>query len=199
MMIRRAIQDEIRAGRVRLAFRRWKRPTVRAGGTLTTAVGVLRIDAVEEVLAGDVTEAEAVAAGVSDRASLMSGLNRPGTLYRIALRWEDEDPRAALAMTTPASDEAAGICERLAAVDARTPDGAWTIVTLRLISAHPRVRAADLAMKTGQPRDRFKTRVRRLKALGLTESCATGYRLSARGHVVLTTMETASQSKNGQD
>lgn len=40
MLIRSRVLTEIAAGRVRLAFRRWRRPTVVAGGTLRTAVGV---------------------------------------------------------------------------------------------------------------------------------------------------------------
>ena len=49
MLIRRNVLESIRAGRIRLAFRRWKRPTVRAGGTLRTAVGVLQIEAVDRL------------------------------------------------------------------------------------------------------------------------------------------------------
>ena len=59
--------------------------------------------------------------------------------------------------------------------------------------------AADLAAQAGQSRDRFKTLVRRLKALGLTESLGTGYRLSPRGQVVLAALEGSAQSKDGQD
>lgn len=42
-----------------------------------------------------------------------------------------------------------------------------------------------MAMETG----RFKAHVRRLKGLGLTESLDIGYRLSARGVVVLERLE----------
>ena len=49
MLFKQATLGDIAAGKVTLAFRRWRRPTVRAGGTLTTPVGVLAIDAVEKV------------------------------------------------------------------------------------------------------------------------------------------------------
>lgn len=49
MLFERETLTAIEEGRVTVAFRRWRRPTVRAGGTLTAAVGVLSIDAVEEV------------------------------------------------------------------------------------------------------------------------------------------------------
>jgi len=199
MLIRRNVLEGIRAGRVRLAFRSWKRPTVRAGGTLKTAVGVLQIEAVDAVDPAAITDADARAAGYPDRAALMAELDRAGTLYRIALRWAGEDPRRALAATAPDVRETEAIRERLNRMDARSPDGPWTVSALRLIAAQPEVPAADLAAQAGQARDPFKTRVRRLKALGLTESLGTGYRLSLRGRVVLAALESTPASKDGQD
>ncbi len=51
-----ALHPSIEDGTVTVAFRRWKRPTVVAGGTLLTPVGLLAIDAVDVVDEGDVTE-----------------------------------------------------------------------------------------------------------------------------------------------
>ncbi len=199
MLIRRSVLEGIRAGRISLAFRRWKRPTVRTGGTLRTAVGVLQIEALDAVDPAAITDADARAAGYPDRAALMAELDRAGTLYRIALRWASEDPRRALAATAPDARETEAIRERLNRMDARSPDGPWTASALRLIAAQPEVPAADLAAQAGQARDPFKTRVRRLKALGLTESLGTGYRLSPRGQVVLAALEGRAHSKDGQD
>ena len=67
---------------------------------------------------------------------------------------------------------------RLARLDAK---GAWTETTLRLIAAHPGVRAGDLAAMVERDRASFKTDVRKLKSLGLTESLEVGYRISPRG------------------
>ena len=39
----------IAAGEITLAFRRWKRPTVKSGGTLATRPGLLAIEAVDPV------------------------------------------------------------------------------------------------------------------------------------------------------
>jgi hypothetical protein len=50
-----------------------------------------------------------------------------------------------------------------------------------MIAEAPGVRAPDLAARVGEEVPRFKRRVRRLKALGLTESLRIGYRLSPRG------------------
>lgn len=49
MLFKAAVLDEIRRGRVTLAFRRWTKPTVRASGTLRTPIGVLGIDDVRKV------------------------------------------------------------------------------------------------------------------------------------------------------
>jgi len=44
----------------------------------------------------------------------------------------------------------------------------------------------DLAAAAGRERRLFKTDVRKLKKLGLTESLEVGYRLSPRGRALLT-------------
>jgi hypothetical protein len=49
------------------------------------------------------------------------------------------------------------------------------------------VRAGDLCRVAGQEILTFKTNVRKLKALGLTESLEVGYRLSPRGTAWLKT------------
>ena len=55
----------------------------------------------------------------------------------------------------------------------------------QLIGDRPAVRAGDLADDLGRERLSFKTDVRKLKALGLTESLTVGYRLSPRGRAFL--------------
>lgn len=56
---------------------------------------------------------------------------------------------------------------------------------LKLIRDHPGTRATELATRVNREVQLFKTDMRKLKALGLTESLQQGYQLSARGHVVL--------------
>ena len=85
--------------------------------------GVLQIEAVDAVDPAAITDADARAAGYPDRAALMAELDRAGTLYRIALRWAGEDPRRALAEAAPDVRETEALRERLARIDARTPDG----------------------------------------------------------------------------
>ena len=73
-------------------------------------------------------------------------------------------------------------------MDARDAAGPWTLTVLRMIGASPGTRAADLAARMNWETPPFKARVRRLKALGLTESLEVGYRLSLRGRSLLDIM-----------
>jgi hypothetical protein len=185
MLFKRPILDRIAAGTVTLAFRRWRRPTVRAGGTLTTPAGVLAIEAVDVVAAGRITEAEARLAGFAGRDDLLAGLGAAEReLYRIAFRLQGEDPRAALRQQDDlAPDEVAALRGRLDRLDRSARHGAWTRAVLRLIGGRPGTRAPELAARFGRDTAAFKTDV--LKALGLTESLEVGYRLSPRGRALL--------------
>jgi len=187
MLFRQADLAAIAAGEVTLAFRRQKRPTVKPGGTLKTAVGVLAIDAVEPVDPDAISAQDARRAGFADpegvRAMLRDG---PGEVYRVALRFAGPDPRVALrADAALAAADRAAIAARLARMDGASRHGQWTDATLRAIGAAPGVRAADLAERFGRERLAFKADVRKLKALGLTESLDVGYRLSPRGRAYL--------------
>jgi hypothetical protein len=175
-------------GSVTLAFRRWRRPSVKAGGRQRTPVGELAIDAVDEVALDDITDDEARRAGYADRAELLGELARraDGTLYRIEFHHAGADPRIALREQAQLSDdEWQRIAARLDRLDRASRHGPWTATVLRLIAERPAVRAADLAESLGREKLPFKTDVRKLKELGLTESLEVGYRISPRGRAVL--------------
>jgi hypothetical protein len=185
MLFRPADLAAIAAGEVTLAFRRWKRPMAKAGGSQRTAVGVIAFDAVERV--DEITPEDARRAGFADPDAVWAMLRkRDGDLYRITLRPAGPDPRVAL-REDAALDAAAraGIAARLARLDKASSHGAWTEATLRAIERAPGVRAGDLAEQLGRERLPFKVDVRKLKALGLTESLPVGYRLSPRGRAFL--------------
>lgn len=188
MLFRVDTLEGIRSGQVTLAVRRWRRPTVRAGGTLTTAVGVLAIESVERVEPSELSEQDARAAGAASLDALLAAdqLRRDGELYRIRFHLEGDDPRIALREQADMSDdELAEVIERLARLDRSSRHGEWTAATMQLIADRPGVRAGDLADSVGREMQPFKADVRKLKALGLTESLEVGYRLSPRGETVL--------------
>ncbi len=175
-------------GTVTLAFRRWRRPTVKAGGRQRTPAGELAIDAVDPVELDDVTPDDARRAGHPDLADLRAELARhpDGTLYRIAFHLRGADPRIALREQADLSDDDRRVvAARLDRLDRASRHGPWTTAVLALIAARPGVRAGDLAESLGRERLAFKADVRKLKELGLTESLEVGYRLSPRGEAVL--------------
>lgn len=183
MLFRRETLDGIVAGRITLQFRRWKAPAARAGGTQLTPIGLVAFDRVEPMAPDALTEEDARAAGYGDLAALKAELSgRDGDLYRIAVRPAGADPRPALREDADLSDAA------IANLLGRT-DRAFARAALGLIERFPGRRALDLAAELGLETAIFKPRVRALKAKGLTESLAVGYRLSPRGERVLRWLE----------
>lgn len=187
MLFRENILDAIRLGRVKVAYRRWKRPSVKTGGTLLTAIGLLHIDEVEEVPLSAITEAAARESGFPTRAALLTELDkRPGVLYRIRFHYGGDDPRIALRENDEVGEkEMEKILKKLQGLDERSPYGPWTKRTLGIIDQRPAERAGDLAEALRIDKDWLKISIRKLKNMGLTESLEIGYRLSPRGETVL--------------
>lgn len=188
MLFRAAILERILSGTVTVALRRWRRPTVAAGGTLRTPAGVLSIDAVEACTADDITPADARAAGFASRREALEALAGPGPgqIYRIRFHRMGDDPRVVLRGCSVLSpDTLAGLRQALGRLDGASRSGPWTTPLLRMIGERDSVPAGELAREAGVGKDALKRRVRALKELGLTESLASGYRLSPRGAAVL--------------
>lgn len=187
MLFREEFLDGLRDGRVTLAFRRWRRPSVKAGGTLLTPVGLLHIGEVEIVDLREISVKDARRAGYDSRETLLNELNAraEGEIYRVQLGPLEPDPRVALRKTRPTESDQQELIARLDRLDARSTEGPWTRRVLELIDARPAVRAGDLSKTVGQERLVFKQNVRKLKTLGLTESLEVGYRLSPRGATLL--------------
>ena len=184
MLFRQKFLDGIRDGTITLVFRRWRRPSVRAGGTLLTPVGQLGITSVGEVAITRISEADARSPDTSRATSSWLNCART-TLERFtgssSVRCVRIHAVASRQAATLADRERDEIDTRLQRLDARAADGPWTARTLDVIRTHPGVRAGDLCRLLGQEKLQLKLNVRKLKALGLTESLETGYRLSPRG------------------
>lgn len=188
MLFKKAFLEKIREGSVTLAFRRWRRPSVKSGGTQLTAVGELPIVSVTEIGLEAISEQDAKQAGYASRESLLSELSRrsEGSVYKVELGALRPDPRVALRETSELTDEdSRELHKRLQRLDARAIHGPWVQQTLEVIASHPGVRAGDLCTMLGIEKEPFKLNVRKLKNLGLTISLGTGYRLSPRGEKVL--------------
>lgn len=204
MLFDRRTLERVSAGEVTVAVRRWNRPTVRAGGHLRTAIGVLAIESVDD-LGEDVgalnrlPAKDVTAAGFQTRDELIKSVTahrHGGRFYRIAFHLGGDDPRTELRERSQlTTDEIDTVTARLTRFDQRSKHGPWTLTTLRLIADNPGVRAADLAGRLGRETLPFKTDVRKLKELGLTESLEVGYRVSPRGNAILATLETRAASE----
>jgi hypothetical protein len=194
MLFKERFLEGIRDGSITLAFRRWRRPSVRTGGTLLTPVGQLSILSVAPIDPNQISEADARAAGYESLAALQEELNRrpDGTIHRIELGAVREDPRVRLRESALNDEDGDRISARLSRLDEAAADGPWTRQVLDLIERHPAVRAGDLCRLAGLEKMRFKLKVRKLKAMGLTESLETGYRLSPRGAAFMRAMRARS-------
>jgi GNAT superfamily N-acetyltransferase len=187
MLFKQRILDRIAGGEVTVAFRRWRRPTVKTGGGLRTPIGELAIRVVEATTLEEVTDTDARAAGFADRDEALAALSAgDGQLYRIEFRLDREDPRKGLALSDDIDVQAFGqIRETLRDLDRRSKGPRWTDTYLRLVHLHAGVPAGELARMAGAEKAVLKHRMRRLKDLGLTESLDVGYRLSPRGQQFL--------------
>jgi hypothetical protein len=188
MLLRRAVLERIMAGEISCVFRIWRRPTVKSGGTLKTTLGVLSIGGVHRTGRNELGEADARTAEYGSLAELLDEIPElpDGDLYRITVSPAGPDPRISL-RDTPIATAAdyREIATRLERLDRARRAGAWTTRTMRQIADNPERPARDLAERAGRDTARFKADVRKLKALGLTESQAVGYRLSTRGRSFL--------------
>ncbi len=184
MLVSNAAAARIAAGEITVAFRWWRRPTVKAGGTLITQAGQLAIEEVTVIEPGEITASDARSAGFGSIDDALDDLAaRPDRqLHRVRFHLVGDDPRVALrAETAITSVERGELDGRLQRWDATSPTGDWTRAVLDTIAEHPGVVSTDLAPMVGLDRATFKRRVRQLKSLGLTESLEVGYRLSPRG------------------
>jgi hypothetical protein len=183
MLFRSDILQGIADGRVTLAFRRWRRSPPADGSALRSPVGVLRLDRVTIVEEGDISPDDVRRTGMSAD-ELRRSIAGEGTLLRIEIRLDGDDPRRALRERLPDDGELPAIVARLAKIDAGSA-APWTTPYLQLIAGQPGVVSRALARQVGVEVPPFKRRVRQLKELGLTESLEVGYRLSPRGRAVL--------------
>jgi hypothetical protein len=187
MLIKNEVIDKIRSGEITVLFRRWSRPGAKAGGTQMTQGGVVGIDSVEVVTEDQITDTDARRSGYESAADLLSHLSyRDDPIYRIGVHWKGVDPRIALREQTDLGDpELAEVIAKLDKLDKNSKRGSWTQEYLQLIQDMPNTYSGMLADYLGISIPEFKPWVRKLKALGLTESLDVGYRLSPRGEKVL--------------
>ncbi|TGL60999.1 hypothetical protein [Leptospira sarikeiensis] len=188
MLFKNRFLDGIKDGSITIAFRNWRKSSVKEGGTLQTPGGLLEIIKIEKYSISKIKKAEIIKAGYGSIEDLQKDLYSkiPGELYKIEFRLLGADPRIKLRENTFSSDqEYEELHELLRSWDKRSKHGEWTIPLLKLIRKFPAMKAGDLSLKIGIEKEELKLLVRKLKNKGLTESLGTGYRISPRGESFL--------------
>ena len=181
-------------GRVRCTYRRWEVVRPKVGSRFTTSAGVVEVTSITPADQQQLTERHAADAGFGSVAELIKWCSAKGQgdLYRVGIVLTGPDPRVALRGADELdSGDVAALNTKLDRMD-RAAEQPWTRKTLRQIQRLPGVVSTELAAEDGQERQAYKLRVRRLKALGLTESLERGYRLSPRGVAYLAALDWAS-------
>jgi hypothetical protein len=203
VLFKAAFAQGVVGGSITLTFRAWSRPQARAGSrqrlglydATRGALGFLEIDRVERVPVASIATAQARRAGFASVDELIEELRRTSrrrigprsSVYRVSFHFlRAEDERARLAADASLSrEDVDALAARLERMDGLSAHGPWTARTLALIAKRPRTAASALASEISMDRLAFKANVRKLKALGLTVSLKTGYRLSPRGRAFL--------------
>ena len=146
MIFRQEFLDGIQKGSITVAFRRWRRPSVKSGGTLLTAVGMLHIGDVSLELLESISNADARRAGYESREALVEELTErsDGKIYRIELGALEADPRIALRKKRASDSDLQDLILRLERLDGRSNGAPWTRRVLDLVHDHPARRAGDL-------------------------------------------------------
>lgn len=183
-------------GAVRLTFRLWDKPHVKAGGRYRVhPIGVVEVKAVERVTVGQISEADAQAGGFASRDELIAylapvaktKLTEATPVFRVEFVHGGDGDRVAIALEKELSAEALAELEKR--VGRLERDGKWVRKVMTLIEKHPRVAASQLAKKLARETEPFKIDVRKLKKLGLTQSFEVGYEVSPRGRTFLKKMK----------
>jgi hypothetical protein len=185
--------------RVICTYRRWEVVRPKVGSRFTTAAGVIEVTSITAADEKQLTEQDAADAGFDSVTALVkwTSAKGQGDLYRVGIVLVGPDPRVALRDSDQlAAADVSALSARLRRMD-RAAEQPWTHSTLRQIQRQPGVVSTELATDAGQERRAYKLRVRRLKALGLTESLERGYRLSPRGQAYLGRLDVAEKEEDG--
>ena len=196
MQFTKAYKQAIAGGELTTSFRAWKSPQAKSGGQYNIApYGAIEVDKVRLIKAHQASRAALRRAQLESHQALCEFLRvSPDTsVYQVDFHFLGKNPVKQIDQTLLDAAELIQLQQRLQRMD---KTGAWTSQVLRLIKKHPGTGARVLAPETGMELAVFKRNVRKLKALGLTISLETGYRLSPRGEQLL---EGAGSERSGSE
>ncbi|HKE64681.1 MAG TPA: hypothetical protein VKB59_08520 [Micromonosporaceae bacterium] len=189
MLFELRLREGIHDGTITVAYRRWRRTQVVAGGHYRTGLDMVEVVSVRIVDPARITTVDARRAGYPDATAARAAIRESddASVFRVEFRRLDvPDPRDTLAAADELTEvDIAEIDHRLDRLDHASRRGPWTASTLAAIAERPGIAAPILAASFGLETIVFKRSVRSLKALGLTHSLRVGYRLAPRGAAYL--------------
>lgn len=178
----------IKSGKITLAFRKWKKASVKIGCLLHTSIGLLEIHKIEPIHENDITNEDALKAGFADKPELLKSFtqNSTGTIFKISVGYHSADPRIKLREQTKLSEQQfTDLKKKLERLDNQSKQGHWTRTILLTIKDNPNLHAIGIAKLTGFEKEWLKLNIRKLKNLGLTISHNVGYELSTFGKIFI--------------
>jgi hypothetical protein len=86
MLFKQIHLEGIKNGNISFAFRKWKKPTVKAGSLIKTGIGLVEIRDVSVVTLNQISEKDALDAGFQSKEDLLKVLNSvsEGDIYKIS-------------------------------------------------------------------------------------------------------------------
>ena len=153
MQFKKETLAKIAAKRVNLAFRRWKRPSVKAGDLISTSIGELTVVSCGRTAIARISANDLKRAGYLSRSALLKEFaNHPGDVYRIVLRLKPAELPAA---KTPAKSSATKTARNSAtkAEPVPAPEGSPPVIVAvpQPATARTRMLAFALAPKSEPP------------------------------------------------
>ena len=186
MLFKEIHLNGIKSGKITLAFRKWKKASVKEGSLLHTSIGLVEIRKIETINENDITDQDALKAGFADKKDLLKSLTNidTGIIFKISVAYHSPDPRIKLREQTELSEsQFSDLKKKLDRLDNASKQGYWTEKVLLAIKDNPNLHAIGIAKLTGFEKEWLKLNIRKLKNLGLTISHTVGYELSPLGKI----------------
>lgn len=178
----------IKEGEITLAFRRWKKASVKKGTVLKTSIGLIEILDIQPVSEAMITKQDLLHAGFENFQQLLKSFfqSNDGIIYKIGVRYYSEDPRTQLRHRSLLTEHEFQLLKlKLERLDRSSKLGPWTNEILIAIKQHPKKKATELAVIVKKDKAWLKLNIRKLKNIGLTISHNPGYELSPLGSAMV--------------
>ncbi len=188
MLFKQKHLEGIKAGKVTLAFRRWKRTDLKKGSLIKTAVGTIEITDIATIKETHINDIDAKKAGFINLDSLLKSLHseEEARIFKMHIRNYIELARPkATEKSSLSKGDINKLKAKLTQFDKYSRSGAWTNNILKTLHENPKATSTELSLKTGKTREWLQLNIRKLKNLGLTVNHDPGYELTKIGKMLM--------------